>query len=65
MGEEGSEQSPISQGILDLDPKLAQKLAQCTAKMDIQSTFETLGDKERIEAVLFLKQLRERSTLRQ
>jgi hypothetical protein len=65
MGEEGSEQSAVSLGFRDIDPMLAQKLAQCTAKMDIQSIFETLGDTERIEAVLFLKQLRERSTLRQ
>jgi hypothetical protein len=65
MGEEGSEQLAVSLGFCDLDPTLAQKLAQCTAKMDIQSIFETLGDKERIEAVLFLKQLRERSMLRQ
>ena len=65
MGEEGIEKPSFSQGFQDLDPTLAQKLAQCTAKMDIQSIFETLGDKERIEAVLFLKQLRERSTLRQ
>jgi len=65
MGEEGSEQSAVSLGFRDLDPALAQKLAQCTAKMDIQSIFETLGDKERIEAILFLKRLRERSKMRQ
>ncbi|MEQ1825772.1 MAG: hypothetical protein ABL921_07485 [Pirellula sp.] len=64
MDDIGLEQLAVYLGFCDLDPTLAQKLAQCTARMDIQSIFETLGDKERIEAVLFLKQLRERSMLR-
>jgi len=64
MGEEGNEVYRNLQGIQDVSPELAQKLAQSTARTDIQSIFGTLGDKERIEAVLFLKKLRERSSVR-
>lgn len=64
MGEEGREIYQNLQGIQEVSPELAQKLAQSTARTDIQSIFGTLGDKERIEAVLFLKKLRERSSVR-
>lgn len=61
VGDTSTEQSAISQRIRDLEPELAQKLAQPTAKIDVQSLFETLGVNERIEAVLMLQQLRARS----
>lgn len=64
MGEEGNEIHRNLQGIQEVSPELAQKLAQSTARTDIQSIFGTLGDKERIEAVLFLKKLREQSSVR-
>ena len=64
VGDIGLGDAQNFQGIKDISPELAQKLAQSTARTDIQSIFRTLGDKERIEAVLFLKKLRERSSVR-
>ena len=61
MDDIGLEKAAFSLGNMPIARELATKLAT----IDIKSLWKTLGDKERIEAVLFLKQLRERSMLRQ
>lgn len=60
VGDAGSEQVAISQGLRNLEPKLAQKLAQSVASFDIQSLWKSLSDEERIG--LLLQVQRDRSS---
>ena len=57
MDDIGLDKAAFSLGNMPIPQELATKLAT----IDIESLWKTLGDKERIEAVLFLKQLRERA----
>ena len=53
MGEEGRESLRVSQGIREVDPELARKVAN----IDVLSLWETLEDDDKISTLLFLEQL--------
>lgn len=53
MGDIGSESLRLSQGIREVDPELARKVAN----IDVLSLWETLEDDDKISTLLFLEQL--------